>query len=73
MVAPTASPDTDCDGITDSCESPLFGDINGDGNVDGGDLSILLGAWGASVSPADLNHDNTVDSADLALLLGAWQ
>ncbi|MBL9118456.1 MAG: PQQ-dependent sugar dehydrogenase [Phycisphaerae bacterium] len=73
-IVPTpASPDADGDGIPDSCESPLFGDINGDGHVDGADLSILLGAWGASVSPADLNHDGTVDSTDLALLLGAWQ
>jgi len=50
-------------------------DINGDGGVDGADLAMLLGAWGACVDEccaADLNNDLVVDGADLALLLGAW-
>lgn len=72
-IVPTpAAPDADGDGIPDTCESPVLGDINGDGAVDGTDLSVLLGAWGAAGSPADLNKDGTVDSADLAILLGSW-
>jgi len=52
-----------------------------DGIVDGADLAILLGEWGANPgSPADLVNTNTfapppdgiVDGADLAILLGAW-
>lgn len=52
-----------------------------DGVVDGADLAILLGEWGANPgSPADLVNSNTfapppdgvVDGADLAILLGAW-
>ena len=53
--------------------SPL-GDLDGDGDVDGADLGLLLGAWGASgPSPADLDGDGDVDGADLGLLLGAWE
>jgi len=49
----------------------LFGDLNGDGTVDGADLGILLSAWNTS-GPGDLNGDGTVDGADLGLLLSAW-
>ncbi|MBX3354439.1 MAG: hypothetical protein KF724_01930 [Phycisphaeraceae bacterium] len=46
-------------------------DLDSNGQVDGTDLALLLGQWGASGS-ADLNGDGTVDGADLALLLGDW-
>jgi hypothetical protein len=49
---------------------PCSGDLNGDGQVDGADLTILLGAWGTA--GADLNGDGTVDGADLTILLGGW-
>ncbi|MFG0274092.1 MAG: hypothetical protein ACF8QF_03450 [Phycisphaerales bacterium] len=45
-------------------------DLNGDGEVDGADLGLLLGAWGTP--DADLNGDGNTDGADLGLLLGAW-
>jgi hypothetical protein len=48
-----------------------LGDIDGDGNVNGVDLGLLLGAWGGS-GLADLNCDDIVDGADLAIVLGAW-
>ena len=51
------------------------GDLNGDGVVNGADLGLLLGDWGAcppDACPADLNGDGTVDGADLGLLLGEW-
>ena len=48
-------------------------DFTNDGQVDSGDLALLLGAWGTNQgSPYDLNNDEQVDSGDLALLLGAW-
>jgi hypothetical protein len=50
-------------------------DLNDDGQVDGADLGILLGAWGpcgAGACPSDLNGDGQVDGADLGILLGAW-
>jgi len=62
-----------------NCPAPSpTGDLNGDGLVNGADLALLLGAWGASWTPpeppvpSDINGDGTVGGADLALLLGAW-
>jgi hypothetical protein len=53
--------------------TPCLGDLNGDGQVAGADLAILLGAWGpAKGAAADLDDDGDVDAADLAVLLSAW-
>jgi hypothetical protein len=47
-------------------------DFDNDGDVDGADLAVLLGAWNALGSQFDLNGDCFIDAADLAILLGAW-
>lgn len=47
-------------------------DINGDGSVNGIDLTALLGAWGTSDPAADINDSGSVDGLDLAQLLAAW-
>ncbi|MBL9119264.1 MAG: DVUA0089 family protein [Phycisphaerae bacterium] len=55
------------------CGPSCMADLNGDNLVGGGDLAILLGAWGnVGPHPANLNGDRQVDAADLAILLGAW-
>lgn len=54
------------------CSEEVFGDLNGDGFVDGADLAILLGSWGASNPDIDLNGDGVITGADLTLLLGVW-
>jgi hypothetical protein len=46
-------------------------DLDGDGSVNAGDLSILLNNWGGS-GAGDIDGSGTVDGADLAQLLGAW-
>ena len=46
-------------------------DLDGDGTVGPQDLTILLGAWGAS-GPGDLDEDGVVGPQDLTILLGAW-
>jgi len=49
-------------------------DITGDGLVNGGDLGVMLSAWGAT-SPTgvgDVTHDGFVDGSDLAILLSNW-
>ena len=49
-------------------------DITGDGLVNGGDLGVVLSAWGAT-SPTgvgDVTHDGFVDGSDLAILLSNW-
>jgi len=52
------------------------GDLNGDGLVDGADLGILLGQWGACPPKGpcggDLDGDGSVGGADLGILLGNW-
>ncbi|HPF38817.1 MAG TPA: dockerin type I domain-containing protein [Phycisphaerae bacterium] len=59
--------------LTLNVNCPLFGDINGDGKIDSGDLQgftdcLLAGnpPSGACVC-ADLNHDGDVDDADTAM------
>jgi 1,4-alpha-glucan branching enzyme len=48
------------------------GDLDGNGRVDGADLTILLGAWSVIDPSLDLDGDNVVTGADLAILLGNW-
>jgi 1,4-alpha-glucan branching enzyme len=48
------------------------GDLDGNGRVDGADLTILLGAWSEVDPSLDLDGDNVVTGADLAILLGNW-
>jgi hypothetical protein len=50
----------------------VLGDLNGDGMVDGADLTELLGAWGSNDPMADLDGNGLVDGGDLTILLGAW-
>jgi hypothetical protein len=55
-----------------TCPTPCTGDLDGDGDVDAGDLAVLLGSWNNAGGPADLNGNGLVGAEDLALLLGAW-
>lgn len=50
---------------------PVAGDINGDGFVDGLDLTALLGGWGGS-GQADIDGNGIVDGADLLMVLSNW-
>ena len=63
--------DTDGNGVGDACEPvACLGDLDGNGQVDGADLAVLLGGWGGP--SGDLDGSGTTDGADLAVLLGAW-
>jgi hypothetical protein len=53
-----------------SCDCPI--DFNGDGVVDGEELTYVLGSWGTDDPVADLNDDGIVDGADLNIILGNW-
>lgn len=71
IVGPWADGGGNC--IQEACEDcACFADLTSDVIVDGADLTVLLGAWGETRSPADLNEDGHVDGADLTVLLSAW-
>jgi len=51
----------------------IHGDVNGDGDVDTGDLLTLIAAWGnTDGGPEDINGDGVVNTADLLILLANW-
>jgi len=62
-------------GITLRVATTLAADANGDGAVNGADLSVLLATFGTS-QPAgtngDLNGDGLVNGADLSVLLAGF-
>ncbi len=37
--------------LSEFCGEPLVGDLDGEGDIDAGDLAMLLGAWGACTHP----------------------
>jgi len=49
-------------------------DLNGDGNINGADISAVLSFWGPNpVFPAaDIDGDGVVGGADLAAILSSW-
>ncbi len=55
--------------------NPGPADMNGDGVVDGADITAFFSQWGSCVAcdcTGDFNHDCSVDATDLALLLSSW-
>lgn len=90
----TATPDTDytleylTDGnltdytlLTVTASGPVPGDANGDGRVDGSDVTILANNWQLGVDDnqtatwamGDFNHDGRVDGSDVTILANNWQ
>jgi len=47
-------------------------DLNGDGQVNGSDLGLLLAAWGGSGPVGDIVPDGVINGADLGALLASW-
>ena len=68
--------DVDQDGIPDGCDDHLCtSDLDGDGQVDGGDVAAILSAWGPCADgdcQADIDGDGDVGARDLAFVLGEW-
>ena len=56
--------------VIDDCPVDCPGDLNDDGAVNGGDLGLLLAAWGGP--GGDINDDGVTDGGDLGLLLSYW-
>lgn len=50
-------------------------DLDGSGRIDGGDLAMMLGAWGTCGSSnclADFDGNGVVDGSDLAMIMANW-
>jgi hypothetical protein len=64
----------DCCETGDACR--CASDVDGNGEVNGIDLAIVLDKWGTDGGPdyaaADVNRSGTVNGADLAMLLNSW-
>jgi hypothetical protein len=58
--------------VSDECPTTCSLDFNGDGVVDGEELTYLLGAWGTDDPVADVNDDGIVDGNDLTIILAGW-
>ena len=54
------------------CLLSIPGDLNGDGAVNGSDLSVVLNVFGLTDPSADLNHDGVVNGGDISLILNNW-
>lgn len=51
----------------------LDADFDDSGSVDGADLGVMLGSWGACPGcPADLDCNDVVNGGDVGLLLANW-
>ncbi len=70
QIPDACDPDSNGNGTPDGCEP--VSDLDGDGVVGGGDLSIMLTAWASGDALADVNDDGLVDGLDLAALLSEW-
>lgn len=56
-------------------ESCCVEDLNHDGDINGSDIAVIVGFWGAGGNyfpAADVNHDGVVNGADLAVVLSNW-
>lgn len=52
---------------------PCHADLDGSGMVDGGDLVVILSAWGSTgCHAADLSDDGLVSAEDLTSVLSGW-
>ena len=62
----------DCEVLPEPCPE----DFNQDQQIDGADLSLLLGHWGDEIDPPgtgyDLSGDGLVSGPDLSRVLGFW-
>lgn len=70
-VPPPPHSHVEIDAVSRVRPRALESDFNGDGAVNGSDLTVLLVQYGAAGS-ADLNGDGTVDGLDLSQLLAEW-
>lgn len=58
-----------------TCSLPCPGDVTGNGTVDSGDLTFVLGFWGTDGGKfpgVDIDGDGEVEADDLGVVLAGW-
>ncbi len=60
------------DGLVNVIPAGIREDFNNDGLVNGGDLGLLLAAFGTLELLYDINEDGFVNGGDIGLVLAAW-
>ena len=58
--------------VADECPVDCPADFDGNGVVNGGDLGVLLAAWGTNNPEFDLDGNGIVNGGDLGLFLSFW-
>ena len=58
--------------IAEDCPVDCPADLNGDGVINGSDITFIIGSWGTDDPAADINGDGTVNGGDLTILLSEW-
>ena len=66
------NPDSDNDGVPDSCDPACPADLNGDGNLDFFDISAFLNAFNAQDSLADFDGNGQFNFFDVSAFLNAF-
>ena len=65
--------DENGDRFPDECAGSVCpGDIDGNGEVDGSDVTIILAFWLSEDPTADLDGNGVVDGQDLTIVLAYW-
>jgi len=73
VTASNGNGSTSADGAPFSFTLRRPADLNGDGVVNGADITAVLNAWGApGPTPEDLNGDGIVNGPDISAVLNAW-
>lgn len=75
QIAAGTVPDTNGNGIPDTCESLVDScptDTDNNGETSASDLAGLLAAWGGKDPIYDFDNDGLIAASDLAAMLAAW-
>jgi hypothetical protein len=58
--------------LWNQCDDPCAADLDASGDVDAGDLLIVLGSWNLAGGAGDITGDGNVDVLDLCTVIGRW-
>lgn len=63
---------TELHGVNCPDSNSCHGDVDHNGEINGGDIAMILNLWGSDDPDADLDDNGLVDGSDLSILLALW-